>query len=132
MIVSKIVSIIIIWPLTCTGRGYYLVLSYLHSTLSAENYLIIISKLFVGSFGEDLSPQFVGSVHNITVVLGREAVLSCSVARLKDYKVMWTKVRIITIFCCTGNHLSHNTVRSAVACKETERIDVCRQETRQF
>ena len=48
--------------------------------------------LLLGSLGEGFEPQFLGEVQNVTVVLGREAVLSCSVMKLNDYKVMWTKV----------------------------------------
>ena len=55
--------------------------------------------------GEDFEPEFLGTVDNVTVVEGREAVLSCSVTRLRDFKVGWIKVikdrqRLIeTLFC---------------------------------
>ena len=45
-----------------------------------------------GSLGEDFEPEFLGTVDNVTVVEGREAVLSCSVTRLRDFKVGWIKV----------------------------------------
>ena len=34
-----------------------------------------------------------GEVGNVTVVVGREAVLSCSVTSSRGYKVGWMKVR---------------------------------------
>ena len=35
---------------------------------------------------QEAEPRFVGHVANITVTVGREAVLSCSVTDLQDYK----------------------------------------------
>lgn len=35
----------------------------------------------------DVEPDFVGPIENVTVALGREAVLTCSVSDLGDYKV---------------------------------------------
>ena len=55
------------------------------------------NDLFIGSLGEDFEPEFVGDVHNVTVVVGREAVLSCSVMKLNDFKVGWIKVRTVFI-----------------------------------
>lgn len=39
----------------------------------------------------DAEPDFLGPIENVTVALGREAVLTCSVSDIGDYKV-----RIIT------------------------------------
>lgn len=36
----------------------------------------------------DSEPNFVGPIENVTVALGREAVLTCSVSDIGDYKVM--------------------------------------------
>lgn len=35
----------------------------------------------------DAEPNFVGPIENVTVALGREAVLTCSVSDIGDYKV---------------------------------------------
>lgn len=35
------------------------------------------------------SPDFAGPIKNVTVAIGREAVLSCSVTDLGHYKVIW-------------------------------------------
>lgn len=35
----------------------------------------------------DAEPDFAGPIQNVTVALGREAVLTCSVTDLGDYKV---------------------------------------------
>lgn len=35
----------------------------------------------------DAEPDFLGPIENVTVALGREAVLTCSVSDLGDYKV---------------------------------------------
>ncbi|ODM94538.1 Lachesin, partial [Orchesella cincta] len=42
-------------------------------------------------------PRFVGPVVNVTVPLGREAILSCSVENLVSYKVAWVRVETQTI-----------------------------------
>lgn len=34
-------------------------------------------------------PEFLAPIHNLTVPVGREAVLSCTVSNLGNYKVRW-------------------------------------------
>ena len=46
----------------------------------------------LGSLGEPRQPRFEGEVKNVTVKLGQEAVLSCSVTSKGDFKVGWIKV----------------------------------------
>ena len=56
--------------------------------------LCLQNRIISGSLGEDFEPEFLGDVQNVTVVVGREAVLSCSVTKLRDFKVGWIKVSI--------------------------------------
>lgn len=42
------------------------------------------------------SPDFMGPIQNVTVAIGREAILSCSVTELGHYKV--SKIYIISLF----------------------------------
>jgi hypothetical protein len=61
-----------------------------------------IPTLFSGyHHQQEAEPRFVGHVANITVTVGREAVLSCSVTDLQDYKerpprIIITKIHNIT------------------------------------
>ena len=41
----------------------------------------------VGADQAKAKPQFLGSVPNVTVAVGRDAVLPCIVKNLQDYKV---------------------------------------------
>lgn len=43
------------------------------------------------------TPQFTGPIENVTVALGREAVLSCSVTELGNYKVSLI-ARLLVVF----------------------------------
>ena len=52
-----------------------------------------LQSLVLGSLGEPRQPRFEGEVKNVTVKLGQEAVLSCSVISKGDFKVGWIKVR---------------------------------------
>lgn len=60
-----------------------------------------------GSMGRDMEPQFVGLVHNVTVVVGREAILSCQVTKLRDFKVGWIKADQ-TILTLHKRVITHN------------------------
>lgn len=46
-----------------------------------------ISKVGPTASLRDAEPDFIGPIENVTVALGREAVLTCSVSDLGDYKV---------------------------------------------
>jgi len=70
--------------------------------------LVILPLTYSGSLGEDFEPEFLGSVHNVTVVVGREAVLSCSVTKLKDFKVGWIKAGDQTILSLHKRVITHN------------------------
>eukprot|EP00090_Calanus_glacialis_P001506 TRINITY_DN11080_c0_g1_i1.p1 TRINITY_DN11080_c0_g1~~TRINITY_DN11080_c0_g1_i1.p1 ORF type:complete len:435 (+),score=83.57 TRINITY_DN11080_c0_g1_i1:319-1623(+) len=72
--------------------------------------VVVISMLPVtskGSMGDDFEPQFVGLVQNVTVVVGREAILSCSVTKLRDFKVGWIKADQ-TILTLHKRVITHN------------------------
>ena len=64
--------------------------------------------MITGSLDDDVGPQFVGLVNNVTVVVGREAILSCSVTKLRDYKVGWIKADQ-TILTLHKRVITHNT-----------------------
>jgi hypothetical protein len=60
-----------------------------------------IPTLFSGyHHQQEAEPRFVGHVANITVTVGREAVLSCSVTDLQDYKERPPRIIIIKTRCC--------------------------------
>ncbi|XP_063215990.1 lachesin-like [Bacillus rossius redtenbacheri] len=53
-------------------------------------------------------PDFSQQIRNITVPVGREAVLSCSVTELGNYKVGWLKVEDQTILTLHNKVVTHN------------------------
>nr|XP_018907767.1 PREDICTED: neurotrimin-like [Bemisia tabaci] len=58
--------------------------------------LIQVLAIFVTTLRSD-SPQFVEPIANITVPVGREAVLACVVKGLETYKIAWLRVDTQTI-----------------------------------
>ncbi|XP_063912299.1 lachesin-like isoform X2 [Zophobas morio] len=54
------------------------------------------------------SPDFAGPIKNVTVAIGREAVLSCSVTDLGHYKVGWMKADDQTILSLHTRVITHN------------------------
>ncbi|XP_056640219.1 lachesin-like [Diorhabda sublineata] len=54
------------------------------------------------------TPQFIGPIQNVTVALGREAVLSCTVTDLGNYKVGWMKADDQTILALHTRVITHN------------------------
>ena len=67
----------------------------LEPTLTA--YTDCLHCLVLGSLGEPRQPRFEGEVKNVTVKLGQEAVLSCSVTTRGDFKVGWIKVSHVMV-----------------------------------
>lgn len=56
-------------------------------------FLFSVDDLSAGSSAPSLkfpmeSPDFIGPIKNVTVAIGREAILSCSVTDLGHYKVI--------------------------------------------
>ncbi|EEZ99076.2 lachesin isoform X1 [Tribolium castaneum] len=54
------------------------------------------------------TPDFAGPIKNVTVPIGREAVLSCSVTDLGHYKVGWMKADDQTILSLHTRVITHN------------------------
>ncbi|KAF9814880.1 hypothetical protein SFRURICE_016725 [Spodoptera frugiperda] len=59
-------------------------------------------------------PTFVGRESNVTVVLGRDATLTCKVENLQSYKVAWLRVDTQTILTI-GHHVITKNHRVAVS-----------------
>ncbi|KAF6208627.1 hypothetical protein GE061_017085 [Apolygus lucorum] len=57
---------------------------------------------------EDWSPQFAEPIANVTVALGREAVLSCTVRNLGQLKVGWLKAEDQTVLSLDSKVVTHN------------------------
>ncbi|CAH2267264.1 jg14731 [Pararge aegeria aegeria] len=57
----------------------------------------------------DVEPNFVGPIENVTVALGREAVLTCSVSDIGDYKVAWIRADDQTILTLHTKLVTHST-----------------------
>ncbi|XP_023319725.1 lachesin isoform X2 [Eurytemora carolleeae] len=57
----------------------------------------------------DFNPVFSAPIHNVTVNVGREAVLECMVTNLRQYKVGWLKAGDQTILALHKRVITHNT-----------------------
>ncbi|XP_050313570.1 lachesin [Anthonomus grandis grandis] len=53
-------------------------------------------------------PEFVGPINNLTVPVGREAILSCTVNNLGKYKVAWVRAEDQTILSLHTKVVTHN------------------------
>ncbi|XP_068246387.1 lachesin-like [Palaemon carinicauda] len=57
---------------------------------------------------DEAEPDFVGAIKNVTVPLGKEAVLSCVVDNLGEYRVGWMKADTQTILSLHKRVVTHN------------------------
>ncbi|XP_059486912.1 lachesin-like isoform X2 [Neocloeon triangulifer] len=62
----------------------------------------------VDSVSELHMPRFSESIPNITVTIGKDAVLACVVDNLKNYKVAWVRVDTQTILSIHHNVITQN------------------------
>lgn len=53
-------------------------------------------------------PEFVGPIENLTTPVGREAILSCRVEQLGNYKLGWLKAEDQTILSLDNRVVTHN------------------------
>jgi len=61
-----------------------------------------------GGGGSGTDPMFAGPIKNVTVNVGREAVLECQVNNLRGYKVGWLKAGDQTILALHKRVITHN------------------------
>lgn len=62
----------------------------------------------------DREPAFTSPIKNISVSVGREAVLSCYVENLQDFKVGWMRAADQTVLALQGRVVTHNSRYSVV------------------
>ncbi|KAK0157999.1 hypothetical protein PV328_011667 [Microctonus aethiopoides] len=60
------------------------------------------------AFGDDSMPIFAEPISNVTVSLGRDALLACVVDNLKRYQVAWVRVDTQTILSIHDNVITQN------------------------
>ncbi|XP_049820613.1 lachesin-like [Aethina tumida] len=53
-------------------------------------------------------PEFLTPIHNLTIPVGREAILSCTVSNLGRYKVAWVRAEDQTILSLHTKVVTHN------------------------
>lgn len=53
-------------------------------------------------------PKFTQPIENVSVAIGREAVLSCYVENLQHYKVGWMRAADQTVLALQGRVVTHN------------------------
>lgn len=59
-------------------------------------------------------PAFTSPIKNISVSIGREAILSCFVENLQDFKVGWMRAADQTVLALQGRVVTHNSRYSVV------------------
>ncbi|XP_026482520.1 lachesin [Ctenocephalides felis] len=62
-------------------------------------------ELLSADFSE---PEFTSPINNVTVALGREAVLTCTVSNLGNYKVGWLRASDQLVLALQGRVITHN------------------------
>ncbi|XP_042228268.1 lachesin-like isoform X2 [Homarus americanus] len=70
--------------------------------------LILMTSLAGSSEDVGLLPKFVENVPNITVTVGRDALLPCTVEQLKGFKVAWVQVDTQTILTIHKQVITRN------------------------
>ncbi|KAK8388821.1 hypothetical protein O3P69_020649 [Scylla paramamosain] len=70
--------------------------------------LVLFTPLTVVSEDKDELPRFIEDVPNITVTVGRDALLPCTVEQLKGYKVAWVQVDTQTILTIHKQVITRN------------------------
>lgn len=80
--------------------------------------LFLLSFLFAVNSetqnNHDREPAFTSPIKNISVSVGREAVLSCFVENLQDFKVGWMRAADQTVLALQGRVVTHNSRYSVV------------------
>ncbi|CAH0553574.1 unnamed protein product [Brassicogethes aeneus] len=77
--------------------------------------LLAVLVTSLHAFQEDWStariveePEFLTPIHNLTIPVGREAILSCTVSNLGRYKVAWVRAEDQTILSLHTKVVTHN------------------------
>ncbi|XP_071516419.1 lachesin-like isoform X2 [Panulirus ornatus] len=70
--------------------------------------LVLLTPLAVVSEDEESLPRFIENVPNITVTVGRDALLPCTVEQLKGFKVAWVQVDTQTILTIHKQVITRN------------------------
>ncbi|XP_063230542.1 lachesin-like [Bacillus rossius redtenbacheri] len=96
---SLLLLLLLLLAAGCRGAGPQDAVVDLKSAAPGQPYL--------SAAGGD-PPDFSQPIRNVTVPLGREAVLTCSVAHLGNYKVGWLKAEDQTILTLHNKVVTHN------------------------
>ncbi|XP_076305078.1 lachesin-like [Tachypleus tridentatus] len=72
-------------------------------------FMLTLAKSILNSSGLILSPDFAGPVPNISIAIGRDAVLECHVENLGIYKVAWIKMDTQTLLSIDMNVITRDT-----------------------
>ncbi|XP_061942711.1 neurotrimin-like isoform X1 [Apis cerana] len=70
--------------------------------------LLVVTTLLVGVRPELVDPNFKEPIANVTAPVGREAILSCVVQDLAEYKVAWLRVDTQTILTIASHVITKN------------------------
>ncbi|KAJ8714598.1 hypothetical protein PYW07_002823 [Mythimna separata] len=94
---------VLLWRIDCVVESTKVIKSNMrHQTTSP------VTKVGPTASLRDAEPDFIGPIENVTVALGREAVLTCSVSDLGDYKVAWIRADDQTILTLHTRLVTHS------------------------
>jgi hypothetical protein len=86
-----------------------------HLLLLLLSFFTVNSELTQNNLNSE--PTFTQPIQNVSVAMGREAVLSCYVENLQHYKVGWMRAADQTVLALQGRVVTHNS-RYSVANEE--------------
>ncbi|XP_077285265.1 lachesin-like [Arctopsyche grandis] len=69
---------------------------------------LLFGLIIVSTADDSIYPRFAEPIPNVTVSVGRDALLACVVENLKNFKVAWVKVDTQTILSIHNNVISQN------------------------
>ncbi|BES92339.1 Immunoglobulin V-set domain [Nesidiocoris tenuis] len=69
---------------------------------------MVVSKSWQTYYNESLLPRFAEPIPNVTVTVGRDALLACVVENLRGFKVAWVRVDTQTILSIHHNIITQN------------------------
>ncbi|XP_059053557.1 lachesin-like [Achroia grisella] len=82
--------------------------SILRLQIATFVHLLVVFSGYAIPSDESLFPRFVEPVPNVTVTVGRDALLACVVEDLRGYKVAWVRVDTQTILSIHHNIITQN------------------------
>ncbi|XP_050679317.1 opioid-binding protein/cell adhesion molecule-like [Leptidea sinapis] len=101
--VLRLFAALILWRIDCLVECTKVVKSNMRYQTTSP-----LSRVGPTAAVRDAEPNFDGPIENVTVALGREAILTCSVSDIGDYKVAWIRADDQTILTLHTRLVTHS------------------------